>query len=240
MAHPRIVLFDLDGTLLDEHGLPDAMRRACDRVAALAGGTTGEALVAANTAVWQERWPDLEDEYMLRADRGAAILEDAWRATLARCDVDRELLGVALATWAEEERGAHRVYEDVPGALDGLEAAGLRVGLVTNGAAVVQRAKLEATGLLDRFDPLVISSEAHERKPDAAIFEVALAAAGVRAEEARYVGDNLWHDVHGAASAGIGTVWIDRRGVDLQPDWPQPDATVRSLEDLPEAVLGPR
>ncbi len=237
MARIGLVLFDLDGTLLDEHGLPDAMRRACARIAARASGsTTTDALVEANTAEWQQLWPEVEDDWMLQAGRGATVVQDAWRGTLRRAGVDEGLLGFALEAWADEERTAHEVYDDVPGALDALEAAGVRVGLVTNGASVVQRAKLEATHLLGRFDPLVISSEVGVRKPGAEIFEIALAAAGARHEATRYVGDNLWHDIAGAAGAGIGTIWIDRPGYDLKDEWPQPDLVLRSLADLPPAI----
>lgn len=238
MTRARLVLFDLDGTLLDEQGLPQAMRRACTAVASRAG-VDADALVAANTAEWQALWPDVEEDWMLRADRGAAITEDAWRGTLRRCGLDDpDLLRFALTAWATEEATAHRVFDDVPGALAALEHAGIGVGLVTNGAGVVQRSKLDAVGLLDRFSPLVISSEAGERKPSPAIFEIALTAAGVRPEEARYVGDHLWHDVAGAQSAGITGIWIDRDGHELQPDHPKPDLVLRTLADLPAAVLG--
>lgn len=236
MTRTRLVLFDLDGTLLDEHGLPDAMLRACTTIGARVGVAAGD-LVAANTAEWQALWPEVEEDWMLRADRGPGIVADAWRGTLRRCGVeDADALGFAVRTWTAEERTAHRVFEDVPAALEAVERLGTAIGLVTNGAATVQRAKLEAVDLLARFDPLVISSEAGERKPSPVIFEIALAAAGVGPDEAVYVGDNLWHDIAGAHAAGIPTVWVDRPGHELDPDWPQPDTVVRSLADLPGAI----
>jgi putative hydrolase of the HAD superfamily len=104
--------------------------------------------------------------------------------------------------------------------------------MVTNGAASAQRAKLAAVGLADRFDPLVISSEAGVKKPDPAIFEIALRAAGAVAADTWFVGDNLRHDISGAMEVGIHAVWLDRVGLPLQPDQPQPDAVLGSLDAL--------
>jgi putative hydrolase of the HAD superfamily len=227
-----LVLLDLDGTLLDGSGLPGAMRATCEVLADDLPDVTADDLVAANTAVWQQLWPEVEDDYML-GGAGDRIGAEAWRRTLARCGVhDDDALGTAIAEWDRQERGTFRLFPDVLPVLDALEAGGVRVGMVTNGAAAVQRLKLDVVGLADRFDPLVISSEVGVRKPDPAVFEIALTRAGLPAAEAVYVGDNLWHDIPGARTAGLRTVWLDRNGVALQPDWPQPGEVIGSLADL--------
>ena len=224
-----LLLLDLDGTVLDGSGLPAAMAAACARLAAGLPGVTAEALVAANTAVWQRLWPEVEDDYMLGGRRGEAIGRDAWRATLERCGVrDEAVLERALSIWDEEDRAAFRLFPDVLPLLERFP----RIGMVTNGSAEVQRDKLRTLGILERFDPLVISSEAGVKKPDPAIFEVALAASGASAADTWFVGDNLWHDVPGALASGVRAIWLDRQGVPLQPDWPQPDAVIRSLDEL--------
>ena len=89
-----------------------------------------------------------------------------------------------------------------------------------------------AVGLAGRFDPLVVSSEARVKKPDPAIFAVALAAARLDARDVWFVGDNLHHDVPGALQTGIRGVWLDRAGLPLPPDGPRPDAVIRSLDGL--------
>jgi hypothetical protein len=61
------------------------------------------------------------------------------------------------------------------------------MAVVTNGASCLQREKLAASGLEERFDAVVVSGELGVGKPDAAMFRHALAA-------------------------GLGAVWINRFG----------------------------
>jgi putative hydrolase of the HAD superfamily len=69
-------------------------------------------------------------------------------------------------------------------------------------------------------------------KPDPAIFRIALDRAGVRPEEAIYVGDHPFFDVDPAREVGLQPVLVDRRG-----RHPDADAIrITSLEDLPAAV----
>ena len=80
------------------------------------------------------------------------------------------------------------------------------------------------------MDALVTSEAVGATKPDARIFNAALAAAGVAAAEAVMIGD-AWHtDVAGAVAAGVRAVWLNRAGLAA----PQPTAVdeVRSLEPL--------
>jgi putative hydrolase of the HAD superfamily len=230
---PELCLFDLDGTLIDGGGLPEAMRATCEAVAAAVPGIDPEALARANTAAWQRLWPELEDDYMLGGRRGDDIGRDVWRAALAAVGVqDEERLDRTIAEWGRQEHASLRLYPDALPALDALRRDDVRVGMVTNGAGTVQRNKLAAVGILDRFDPLVVSSEAGFAKPDPAIFEIALAAAGADAAETWFVGDNLWHDIPGATTSGIRTFWLDRGGAGLPEDGPRPDAVIATLAEL--------
>jgi len=230
---PALVLFDLDATVLDGSGLPEALRATCAVVAAELPGVSIDDLVAANTAVWERTWPDVEDAYMLGGRSGDDISRNAWRDTLAACGShDQALLDRAWSEWEARERASFRLFADVLPTLAALEDKGVRIGMVTNGAGTVQRDKLDAVGLTSRFDPLVISSEVGAKKPDPVIFEVALHAAGVPAADTWFVGDDLWHDTPGALATCIRTIWLDRHGTALPPDGPQPDAVIASLADL--------
>ena len=219
----EVVLFDLDGTLVDESGLPAAVRGACEAVASATGLRPND-LLAANTRVWEHLWPEVHEEWMLGAlDVGA----------LAECGVtDEAAVQLAVRTHRELESAAHRVFPEAVAVLDALRERGLRVGLVTNGAAAVQRAKLDVLGLTARFDPLVISSEVGVMKPDAGIFEHAVVQAGSGPERTAMVGDHLWHDVEGAMSAGLRGIWVDRCDAQPRDDWPRPDAVLADLAGL--------
>lgn len=228
-----LALFDLDGTLLDGSGLPGAMRATCSALAAAVPGLDADALEQADAAAWARLWPDVEDDYMLGGRSGAEIVREVWRAALEACGVmDDAVLERAEREWERHERASLRLFPDAVPTLDALTRRGVRIGMVTNGSGSVQRDKLVATGILDRFDPLVISSEVGVKKPDPAIFEIALAAAEVAPSDAWFVGDNLWHDVPGALGAGIRAIRLDRHGEGLPEHGPRPDAVVTSLAEL--------
>lgn len=232
------VLFDLDGTLVDGSDLPLAVRGVATLIAARVPGLDAADLVEANTAEWQDLWPEIEDDWMLGTLPGEQLNERAWRGTLGRCGVhDDALVALASAAFRELERRVIRPYPDVRPALAALRAAGCRLGLVTNGASVLQRDKLQALGLDGELHPVVVSSEIGARKPDRAIFDHALLAADLDPGSTWFAGDNLWVDVLGAAGAGLRTVWVNRSGGPRPDDAPTPDAEVTSLVELP-ALLG--
>ena len=121
------------------------------------------------------------------------------------------------------------VFPDVYPALDALKRRGLILGVVSNWIWTLPEL-LHALDLVARFDFVAVSSRVGYEKPHRGIFDHALQLAGVPAESAIHVGDNLRADVEGARGAGIAAVLIDRhdRGVEPPPGVP----VIRSLEDL--------
>ena len=98
--------------------------------------------------------------------------------------------------------GCARLEEGIPAMLNRLGERH-RLGLVTNGSGATQRAKLERLQLEHFFDPIVISEEAGFRKPDARIFELAIAEWEVPSAAVLVVGDDPVADVQGARDAGM-------------------------------------
>ena len=66
--------------------------------------------------------------------------------------------------------------------------------------------------LTGHVDFAVTSGETGFEKPDSRIFEVALSKAGVLAEEAVFIGDQLDSDIRGAQNAGMHPILMDRYG----------------------------
>jgi putative hydrolase of the HAD superfamily len=97
----------------------------------------------------------------------------------------------------------------VPAALRELRELGLRLVVVSNWDVSLHE-RLAETGLAPLLDGAVASAEAGVAKPDPAIFERALALAGVGAAEALHVGDSPVEDGEGARAAGIRAVLIGR------------------------------
>lgn len=230
------LLFDLDGTLLDGSAAGRALTRTCQLVAAsaqgLAAGLTTEDLLDANQEVWEGFWPELEDRWPLMLE-GAAVATEVWLQTLAACDsADESLLDLAVRTHRRLERESFRLFDDVLPTLGVLKRSGIGLALVTNGAADVQRDKVDALGLVDWLDAIVISSEVGTAKPDRRLFDRALEELAVRRGNVWHVGDNLITDVGGAQRAGIPAVWLNRLGLTRAQDQPQPDLEIRSLHEL--------
>jgi putative hydrolase of the HAD superfamily len=109
--------------------------------------------------------------------------------------------------------------------LESLRGRGLKLGLVSNAfdPGPLLHRDLEQLGIAERIDFAVFSSELGKRKPHPAIFEQALDALGVRAEEAIFVGDRLYEDVQGADEVGMTTVQALWFRADETADWAEPD-----------------
>jgi putative hydrolase of the HAD superfamily len=117
-----------------------------------------------------------------------------------------------------------RPYPEVPGVLAALRDAGARLVVVSNWDVSLHDA-LADTGLAPLVDGAVSSAEVGARKPDPAIFAVALGLAGVPASEAIHVGDSPEADVAGARAAGIEPILVVR---DPAAAPPAPGAAERS------------
>ena len=123
-----------------------------------------------------------------------------------------------------------------PGAIDTLrrlKAAGVRMGLLTNGSSESQRGKIDKHGLAEFFDHIQIEGEFGIGKPDKRAFRNALDVLGAAPNEAWMIGDNLITDIRGTQQIGIHAVWVDSQGNGLPEGTSvRPDRTIRSLSEL--------
>jgi putative hydrolase of the HAD superfamily len=233
----RALLFDLDGTLMDH----DAARVAglAAHVAALLPG-----LPAAELARVDGEWQRLEAVHYDEYAAGRISFQEQRRrrvrglhAALDRPAPDDAAADAWFAAYLGHYRGAWSAFDDVLPALAALATAhpDAALGVVTNGEGEPQRAKLAAIGLADRFPVVIASAEAGIAKPDAAIFALACERLGVAPHEAAHVGDRLDLDAHGAASAGLRGIWLDRRRTG---DAAAGVATIATLHELPAALAG--
>ena len=119
-----------------------------------------------------------------------------------------------------------------PGAfelLDGLRAASLRVGVVSNWGPRLPQL-LTGLGIAERVDFVLCSGAERCEKPEPEIFRRALARAELRPEESLHAGDHPEKDVAGARRAGMAAVLVDhaRR---------QPSGVAPKVHDLGELLL---
>ncbi len=101
--------------------------------------------------------------------------------------------------------------------IDALKSAG-PLCLVTNGISLVQRGRLAASGIADRFEAILISEEMGIGKPDQRFFSAACAALRLPPSDLLCIGDNPRADVDGARGAGIDACWYKPS----RDPWPGP------------------
>jgi len=138
-----------------------------------------------------------------------------------------ELHHASLVNVSEAMEGAAEL-------LDAVRERGIPTVLISNwDHARAGQAMLEATGLAERLDHVVISEAVGLRKPHPRLFELALAPFDVAPNAALHVGDLAEADAWGAGRLGFRTVWIDG----AEKGWParlagRPTLTVTRLVDL--------
>ena len=121
--------------------------------------------------------------------------------------------------------------------LDGLRAAGYRLGLATNDAAVPARAHLDQAGVLDRFDFVAGYDSGHGAKPGPGPCLAFAAALDLDPAACVMIGDSL-HDLHAGRAAGMRTVAVLTGPATADTLAPHADVVLGSIGDLP-AWLNP-
>jgi putative hydrolase of the HAD superfamily len=214
----QAILFDLDDTLYD---LRSYWR-----------GRLWRALDMARAGL-----PELDHEVLLRTAMDERVYMEQWPDFLRRQGVaDEALIAATHDAFQRDWFEQMELYDDTIHTLESLRRR-YRLGLITNGPASIQRAKIERFGLAGYFDALIVSGEVGVAKPDPAIFALALRQLGVAPRDALFVGDSPEHDMRGAEAAGMAFVWMNAHGEELPDGFGQPLAVIGRLGELME-VLG--
>lgn len=219
MAELKAVLFDVDFTLArpgPELG-PDGYVRAGARHGLTLDPSRYEASRDA-ALVDLHRHPELEhdDEIWFRFTERIVRGMGGDSDSAYDCGVE------ITRNWERHEN--FELYDDVPAAIEGLRAAGLRIGLVTNSARDV--AAFARHHALD-VDAGISSFQHGRTKPHASIFRAALDLLDVAPAEAVMVGDWISDDIEGARAVGMQAILLDREG--LHPDF---EPRIGGLDEL--------
>ena len=111
-----------------------------------------------------------------------------------------------------------------------------RLAAVSDGQSAWATAELNAVGLLDFFDPLIVSGDYGYRKPDHRLFKKALKKINMSADEVIFIGNDLYRDVYGANLAGMKSVFFESNQGDHSFDKACPDYVIHTFEELETAI----
>jgi pyrophosphatase PpaX len=209
----RIVLFDLDGTLIDSGpiilaSMQHAVRTVLGREIPVEElGTTigGQGIVAQMTAIDADHADELLDVYKEHNDGLHETLE---------------------------------AFDDLLELLPGLRAEGRRLGIVTaKRHRTVDLALARFPALASSFEVVVAHEDTERHKPEPDPVLLAVEKLGGSPEEAAYVGDSPF-DIGAAKAAGVFAIAVGWGGI--HPDErllaQEPDAFVRTPEELLRAL----
>jgi putative hydrolase of the HAD superfamily len=228
----RAVVFDLDDTLTDHRSLQLEVE---EEIVRLVGGQVPEHEAEAfgrrhlaNLDGFYARWMrgELDEPGYHRARLTDAL--EPW------CVPDDAL----VARYVELKRRTTtevRRARGAAGAVAAVRAAGLRVGVLTNGMTDLQRGKLRRIGLAGAVDVFATSQDVGAVKPEAEAFAAVAGRLGVAPHEAAMIGDNPVNDIAGALGAGWAAAVLV--AVDPPPaDLPARAAVVASVAEAPRAL----
>lgn len=214
----RAVVFDAYGTLFDVHS-----------VAGLA-----EQLFPGSGDALSRLWRQKQLEYSwLRAMSGRykpfqEITRDALRFAAGQ---------LALSMRPVHEAGLMDQYASLPAfpenlsTLRALKAAGLPLGILSNGNREMIEASVRNAGMTGIFEHLLSSQDVESFKTTATIYALAPSAFGCPAREILFVSSNCW-DAIGARWYGYTSFWINRTGAPLEQLDTQPDYMGNLLTDV--------
>jgi HAD superfamily hydrolase (TIGR01549 family) len=232
---PKLLIFDLDDTLVDWE---KRARYSREKVAHLFAGRLGG--VAAD---WLEMMEARDVDFWSQVTRGELPHEELattrMRHVLQRWghNDDADLIAEACRLQVEAMVEQAYVDQEVHDLLGSLKER-YSMYLLTNGLAEFQWLTLRDLTLEDYFDEILICSDLRCYKPDTAPFREALQRAQVDPADAWMIGNSWTDDVMPALELGMTTVWINasRRP---SPNGQRPHFDIENVVEL-EQILRQR
>ncbi len=221
---PRLVMFDLDGTLMDS--VPD-LAAAVDKMLMLLGR---EPAGMARVRDW--------------VGNGSKVLvRRALAGQLEHDGVADELADEALALFMQAYAGGHElttVYPGVRECLDWLRERDVKLAIITNKPTQFIEPLLEEKGLAGYFQWLIGGDTLPQQKPDPAALLWVLEQAEVAAGQSLFIGDSR-NDVRAARAAQVPCVALSygyNHGEPIANE--QPALVLDDLRELVASVSGLR
>lgn len=217
LFNPKLVLIDLDGTLVDS--VPDLAYSVDQTMLELGLPTRGEAAVR----TWVGNGVKTLVERALTNDLHTPADPLELEKTLA----------VFMRIYADNTSQRSRVYPGVLAGLDFLQSCNnLKIACVTNKAEQFTHKLLRDLGLFERFALIISGDTLPEKKPHPLPLLYAAEQLGVATADSLMIGDSK-SDVKAARAAGFKIIAVSygyNHGEDIR-DY-QPDAVIDSFQEL--------
>jgi 2-haloacid dehalogenase len=218
---PRVIVFDLMGTLLDPQNLDPLFERFFGEAA-----IRKEWFVQTTQLAMAATLANAYEDYGVQADTGLEITARHYKVSLLG-----EEKNLILDTLAKL-----RPFPEVAQSLQYLRDAGLLLATLTNSTAQAAEAQLKHAALRDHFEQIISADEVRRFKPVPEVYHLAARRLGVEPGQMRLVTAQDW-DVTGALRAGCAAVFVARPGQVMNPFGPQPDVRGADLAAVVEQIL---
>jgi phosphoglycolate phosphatase len=220
MLRPKMILIDVDGTLVDS--VPDLAYCVDVMMVRLGRAPYGE-----------DRVRDWVGNGVERLVRRALIGQ--LEGEPADADFD-QAYPIFLELYAENTSLRSILYPGVREGLDWLKASGYRLGCVTNKAAQFTEPLLKDLGVYGEFEIVISGDTLPKKKPDPMPLLHAAKHFGVTPSESLMIGDSV-SDVKAARAAGFGIICMSygyNHGQDIREA--KPDAVIDSMVELQDLL----
>ncbi|MGE6489221.1 HAD family hydrolase [Paenisporosarcina sp. NPDC076898] len=215
----KVVLFDLDGTLLDrDRSVKDFIGYQYERLNKRVGHIPKN--------VYMSRFIEL--------DRRGYVWKDKVYQQLV---TEFQITGVDWAYLLEDYKSEFKnhcfPFPNLHLMLGELRSNNLVLGIITNGYGQFQMDNIKALGIEAYFEIILVSEWEGIKKPDPQIFMRALDQLNVTPVQSVFVGDHPENDVKAAKNAGMKSMW--KR--DSQWNQVNPDYIVTDLADITSIII---
>ncbi|MBP2549343.1 phosphoglycolate phosphatase [Neorhizobium galegae] len=211
---PALVVFDLDGTMIDT---------APDLIASL-----NHTIAVADLA------PVNFDDLTHLVGQGARVMIrrafELRKAPLEEGAVE-PLLKRFLDHYKAEMPGRSRIYDGLVESFDRLESAGMRLAVCTNKLGELAYPLLEQMGLSGRFATMTAGDTFAVRKPDARHLLGTIEKAGGDPARSVMIGDSV-NDILAARNAGVASIAVTFGYSDVPVDTLDPTRVISHFDQL--------
>ena len=221
---PKMILFDVNGTLLDLNDVKKKVNKMLDSKRGF--------------SFWMEMFlhyslvDNCTGPYHRFTDIAKATTAMASRAFGVNADDDN--LEEILETMKHLP-----LHEGVQKGLSLLHDEGYRLAVLTNLPADIVGERMERTGLISYFEKLISAEEIKRYKPSLEAYQWAAQKLETAVEEVLMVTAHGW-DICGAAHAGMQTAFIERSDQPVYPLAPAPFYKIKTVTELAKTLSAPQ